>query len=76
MVKKETMTLYAMRKESQLGTTEIAHHIGVSYPTLLNWEKGISVPDALALRKLLQLYNKKNEDLDWTSLEKQTPTKN
>ncbi len=65
------MSLYDMRKESGLGTTEIAHHVGVSYPTLLNWEKGNSIPDALSLRKLLKLYNKTNDDLDWKELEKQ-----
>lgn len=62
------MTLYEMRKESGLGTTEIAHTIGVSYPTLLNWENGKTIPDAIALKKLLELYGKTNEELDWTSL--------
>lgn len=67
MIKK--LTLYEMRKESGLGTTEIAHTIGVSYPTLLNWEKGRSVPDAISLRKLLALYNRTDEELDWEALE-------
>lgn len=68
-IKKQS--LYEMRIESKLGTTEIAHRVGVSYPTLLNWEKGTSVPDALSLRKLLQVYNKSNEDLDWERMENQ-----
>ena len=67
MVKK--LTLYEMRKESGLGTTEIAHTIGVSYPTLLNWEKGRSIPDAISLRKLLELYNRTDDELDWNALE-------
>lgn len=64
-------SLYEMRKESGLGTTEIAHRVGVSYPTILNWEKGHSVPDAISLKKLLDLYEKTNDDLDWDTLEKQ-----
>lgn len=67
MVKK--LTLHEMRKESGLGTTEIAHTIGISYPTLLNWEKGRSTPDAISLKKLLELYNRTNDELDWDALE-------
>lgn len=69
-IKKQS--LYEMRKNSGLGTTEIAHHVGISYPTLLNWEKGRSIPDAISLKKLLELYEKSNDELDWDTLEKQT----
>lgn len=62
-------TLYEMRKESGLGTTEIAHTVGASYPAVLNWEKGKSIPSAVSLKKLLELYGKTNDDLDWSIFE-------
>lgn len=62
-------TLYQMRKESGLSTTEIAHAVGSSYPALLNWEKGKSIPSAVSMRRLLDLYGKKHEDLDWSIFE-------
>ena len=66
----EKLTLYQMRKESGLGTTEIAHTVGRSYPTILNWENGKSIPDAVSLKKLLELYGRTNEELDWDTFEK------
>lgn len=62
-------TLYEMRKESGLSTTEIAHTVGASYPALLNWEKGKSIPSAVSMKRLLDLYGKRHEDLDWTIFE-------
>lgn len=62
-------TLYEMRKESGLSTTEIAHTVGASYPTVLKWEKGKSIPSAVSLKKLLDLYGKTNDDLDWSIFE-------
>lgn len=63
------LSLYEMRKQSGLTTTEIAHRIGKSYPTLLNWENGKSIPDAVSLRELLKIYKHTYDELNWDIFE-------
>ena len=66
-VKKQTLS--EMRKTSGLKTTQIAYIVGVSYPSIRNWETGKSIPNAIYLKRLLDLYHKTHDDLDWSVFE-------
>lgn len=50
------MTLKEARKNARYTQKEAAKLLGVSVPTLWNWEHGASEPTITAFRKMCELY--------------------
>lgn len=58
------LTLKEMRELSNLSITEAASMATVSYPSLINWENGKSVPNVLSIQKMLSVYGQDFDTLD------------
>lgn len=61
---KKKLTLKEMRELSNLSITEAASMAAVSYPSLINWENGKSVPNVLSIQKMLSVYGQEFDVLD------------
>lgn len=46
-----------MRLEAKLSTRQVGAGIGVAHSTIIRWENGIRVPDALDLIALAKFFN-------------------
>lgn len=51
------LTLKAARVNAGLTQKEAGRHIGVSKDVISNWERGISYPDVIELRKIEEAYH-------------------
>lgn len=51
------ISLKAARVNAGLSGTEAAKKIGVTFPTLYNWESGKTTPTIMQLKKLCELYS-------------------
>lgn len=58
------LTLKEMRELSNLSITEAASLAKVSYPSLINWENGKSVPNILSIQNMLSVYKQDFDALD------------
>lgn len=61
----EKISLAAARVNIRRTQKDVAEEIGVSENTIRNWETGKSYPSTLHIDKLLELYHKKYENIDW-----------
>lgn len=55
------MTLKEARLNARYTQKEAARLLGVSVPTLWNWENGTSEPNVTAFRKMCELYQVKSD---------------
>lgn len=60
----KNLSLYDMRKAARISGETVADTCGVSYRTLLNWEKGASIPNVINVYDLLQIYGYSFYELD------------
>lgn len=58
-----SMTLKAARVNRNLTQKQAADQIGVSADVISNWERGISFPDVIQLRKIEKVYLIKYDDI-------------
>lgn len=57
------VSLKAMRVNAELNQKEVAKTIGISPNTLVSWENGYTLPNAMQLSKLCRLYGCKMDDV-------------
>lgn len=60
-----TISLKDARKKARLTQAQVAKELNVTRCTVDNWEHGRCSPDALHLKKLLELYRIKFEEVDF-----------
>ncbi|WP_078598595.1 helix-turn-helix domain-containing protein [Evansella clarkii] len=60
----KSLTLYEMRKTSGYSGMVVADICGVSYRSLLNWEKGAAIPNVIHVDDLLKIYGYSFYELD------------
>lgn len=51
------ISLAAARVNAGLTQEEVARNLGISKNTLINWEKGKSIPRATQMQKMCEIYN-------------------
>lgn len=51
------ISLAAARVNAGLTQEEVARILGISKNTLINWEKGKSIPRATQMQKMCEIYN-------------------
>ena len=57
METKFQISLAAARVNAGLTQEEVARNLGISKNTLINWEKGKSIPRATQMQKMCEIYN-------------------
>lgn len=57
METKFQISLAAARVNAGLTQEEVARSLGISKNTLINWEKGKSIPRATQMQKMCEIYN-------------------
>lgn len=57
MEAKFQISLAAARVNAGLTQEEVAKTLGVSKNTIINWEKGKSIPRATQMQKMCEIYN-------------------
>ena len=57
MKAKFQISLAAARVNAGLTQEEVARNLGISKNTLINWEKGKSIPRATQMQKMCKIYN-------------------
>ncbi len=55
-MEKIQITLAAARVNAKLTQEEVAHKMGVSKRTIINWEKGNIIPNSASLNMLSEIY--------------------
>ena len=59
------ISLKDARKKMRLTQEQVAKELSITRLTVANWEDGRSYPDAIKLKKLLELYGVKFENVDF-----------
>ena len=59
------LTLKAARVNKGLTQTELAEKVGVSLPTICNWETGETIPKVDKIGKLLEVLEVKFEEINF-----------
>ena len=57
------LTLQAARINKQISRAKVCEALGIGANTIYMWEKGRSIPNAVQVGKLCELYGVKFEDL-------------
>ena len=57
METKFQISLAAARVNAGLTQEEVSRSLGISKNTLINWEKGKSIPRATQMQKMCEIYN-------------------
>ena len=57
METKLQISLAAARVNAGLTQEDVARNLGISKNTLINWEKGKSIPRATQMQKMCEIYN-------------------
>lgn len=60
--------LKVLRVLNNLTLKEAAVKLGVSPTTLSNWERGLTYPDVMNIKKIEEIYNARYQDIDFFSI--------
>ncbi len=61
----KTYTLEELRKKNKLTQNQVGEHLGVSRQAVQQFEKGESSPKLSTIKRILDLYKVKFEQIDW-----------
>lgn len=62
--------LKVLRVLNNLTLKEAAVKLGVSPTTLSNWERGLTYPDVMNIKKIEEIYNARYQDIDFLNVNK------
>ena len=60
--------LKVLRVLNNLTLKEAAVKLGVSPTTLSNWERGLTYPDVINIKKIEEIYNVRYSDIDFFNI--------
>lgn len=60
--------LKVLRVLNNLTLKEAAVKLGVSPTTLSNWERGLTYPDVMNIKKIEEFYNTRYQDIDFFNI--------